>query len=131
MQRAFYEILDQLKAEGRTIFLSSHVLSEVERVCDRVGIIRQGRLVALENIADLLVRQKRNVTMRLDGPPPQLDGVAGVSAVKILDGRLTCRLEGDVRPFLQAVGSTAIDLTIEPAHLEETFLGFYENVDPA
>ena len=51
MQRAFYEILDQLKAEGRTIFLSSHVLSEVERVCDRVGIIRQGGLVAVETIA--------------------------------------------------------------------------------
>ena len=51
MQRAFYEILDALKAEGRTIFFSSHVLSEVERVCDRVAIVRQGRLVALEETA--------------------------------------------------------------------------------
>ena len=51
MQRAFYEILDTLKAEGRTIFFSSHVLSEVERVCDRVAIVRQGRLVALEETA--------------------------------------------------------------------------------
>jgi ABC-2 type transport system ATP-binding protein len=47
MQRAFYEILDDLRAAGRTIFFSSHVLSEVERVCDRVGIVRRGRLVAL------------------------------------------------------------------------------------
>ena len=71
MQRAFYEILDDLRAAGRTIFFSSHVLSEVERVCDRVAIIRQGRLVALEDVAALLARRKRHVEMRLsrDRPP--------------------------------------------------------------
>ena len=52
MQRAFYEILDDLRRAGRTIFFSSHVLSEVERVCDRVAIVRRGRLVALEDVAD-------------------------------------------------------------------------------
>ncbi len=82
MQRAFYEILDALKAEGRTIFFSSHVLSEVERVCDRVAIVRQGRLVALEETAVLLARRKRNVQMRFSGVPPRLDGVPGVSAVE-------------------------------------------------
>src|SRR5206468_12106523 len=61
MQRAFYEILDTLKAEGRTIFFSSHVLSEVERVCDRVAIVREGRLVALEETVGLLARRKRNI----------------------------------------------------------------------
>src|SRR5215217_3552089 len=103
MQRAFYGILDDLKAAGRTIFFSSHVLSEVERVCDRVAIIRQGRLVALEDVEALLARRKRNVEIRLtDGvAAPNLDAVAGVSAVTIGgDGRLTCQLEGDVRPFL-------------------------------
>ena len=50
MQRAFYDILDELRAAGRTIFFSSHVLSEVERVCDRVAIVREGRLVALEDV---------------------------------------------------------------------------------
>ena len=79
MQRAFYDILDDLRAAGRTIFFSSHVLSEVERVCDRVAIIRQGRLVALEDIPSLLARRKRNVEMRLAGPAPELEGVAGVS----------------------------------------------------
>jgi ABC-type Na+ transport system ATPase subunit NatA len=86
MQRAFYEILDALKAEGRTIFFSSHVLSEVERVCDRVAIVRQGRLVALEETAVLLARRKRNVQMRFSGVPPRLDGVRGVSAVEWSDG---------------------------------------------
>ena len=51
MQRAFYEVLDELRAAGRTIFFSSHILSEVERVCDRVAIVRRGRLVALEEVA--------------------------------------------------------------------------------
>ena len=67
MQRAFYEILEELRAAGRTIFFSSHVLSEVERVCDRVAIVRRGRLVALEDVAALLARRKRNVELRVDG----------------------------------------------------------------
>jgi ABC-2 type transport system ATP-binding protein len=127
MQRAFYGILDDLRREGRTIFFSSHVLSEVERVCDRVAIIRLGRLVALEDVPALLARRKRNVELALGGPPPALDGVPGVSDVKVADGRLTCRLEGDVGPFLAAIaGSVIHDMTIEPARLEEAFLEFYE-----
>jgi ABC-2 type transport system ATP-binding protein len=126
MQYAFYAILDELRTAGRTIFFSSHVLSEVERVCDRVAIVRQGRLVALEDIPTLLARRKRNVEMRLDGTPPSLAGVAGVSDVTVGEGRLSCRLEGDVGPFLAAIAGSAIhDLTIEPARLEEAFLEFY------
>jgi ABC-2 type transport system ATP-binding protein len=126
MQRAFYGILDDLRARGRTIFISSHVLSEVERVCNRVAIIRQGRLATLEDVGALLARRKRNVEMRLAGPAPLLDGVTGVSGVMVKDGLLTCQLEGDVQPFLQAIAAAPItDLTIEPAHLEEAFLEFY------
>ena len=131
MQRAFYQILDTLKAEGRTIFFSSHVLSEVERVCDRVAIIRRGRLVAMEDIAGLLARHKRNVHMRLHGTPPHLDDVPGVSSLELRDGRLSCRVDGDIRPFLAAIaGAPIADLTIEPAHLEEAFLEFYEDAAP-
>jgi ABC-2 type transport system ATP-binding protein len=131
MQLAFYDILDRLKAEGRTIFFSSHVLSEVERVCDRLAIIRQGRLVALDAITAFLARRKRIVEMRLDGVPPRLEGVAGVSSIEIVDRRLTCRVEGDVGPFLAAiVGAPIIDLTIKPAQLEEAFLEFYEEAGP-
>jgi beta-exotoxin I transport system ATP-binding protein len=126
MQYAFYSILEDIRRSGRTIFFSSHILSEVERVCDRVAIVRHGRLVALEDIPTLLARRKRNVEMRLDGPPPALDGVPGVSEIRVADGRLRCRLEGDVAPFLAAIaGLTIHDLTIEPARLEEAFLEFY------
>jgi ABC-2 type transport system ATP-binding protein len=126
MQHAFYAILEELRQAGRTIFFSSHILSEVERVCDRVAIVRQGRLVALEDIPTLLARRKRNVEIRLGGAPPELVGVQGVSDVWIGDGRLTCRLEGDMAPFLAAIARVTIhDLTIEPARLEEAFLEFY------
>jgi ABC-2 type transport system ATP-binding protein len=129
MQRAFYTILDDLRAAGRTIFFSSHVLSEVERVCDRVAIVRRGRLVALEVVEALLARRKRNVEMRVEGPLPSLAGVPGVSAVAAQpDGRITCQLEGDVGPFLTAIRDAhVVDLTIEPAHLEEAFLELYHD----
>ena len=130
MQRAFYEILEALKKEGRTIFFSSHVLSEVERVCDRVAIVRRGQLVAVEEIAELLERRKRKVSMRLAGTAPRLDGVPGVVDVAMVDGRLTCDVEGDIRPFLAAiVDAPIVDLTIEPAHLEDAFLEFYKEGD--
>ena len=126
MQRAFYEILDELKAAGRTIFFSSHVLSEVERICDRVAIVRRGRLVALEDVAALLARRKRNVELRFTGEAPMLDFVPGVTDVHVTGDRLTCRLEGDVAPFLAAIAFARIhDLTIEPARLEDAFLEFY------
>jgi ABC-2 type transport system ATP-binding protein len=137
MQRAFYEILDELKAAGRTIFFSSHILSEVERVCDRVAIIRSGRLVALEDVAALLARRKRRVELRSRGGLPDLAAVPGVSGIATHDGLLTCQLEGDVGPFLAAIaGLPVVDLTIEPARLEEAFLEFYQDegekdTDPA
>jgi ABC-2 type transport system ATP-binding protein len=130
MQRAFYGILDQLKAAGRTIFFSSHVLSEVERVCDRVAIVRKGRLVALEDTSALLARRRRNVQLRFTGSPPRLEGVAGWSIVEQADGYVKGRIDGQVGPFLAAIaGSTVVDLTIEPARLEEAFLELYDGAE--
>lgn len=132
MQRAFYEILDDRRRAGRTIFFSSHILSEVERVCDRVAIIRHGELVVLSDIDELLARRRRHVEARLDGPPPVLDGVAGVSHVEVIEGILRCDLDGDVGPFLAAIAGTRItDLTIEPARLEEAFLEYYDDTGAA
>jgi ABC-2 type transport system ATP-binding protein len=127
MQRAFYSILDDARAAGRTVFLSSHVLSEVERVCDRVAIVRAGRLVALEDVGELVARRRRSVTARLSGPAPDLADVAGVSEVEVAGGVLTCSLSGDPGPFLEALRGVALaDLVIEPARLEDAFLELYE-----
>ena len=126
MQRAFYELLDDRKRAGRTIFLSSHVLSEVERVCDRVAIVRAGELVALTDVGDLLARRRRRVEMRLEGAAPRLDGIVGVSDIHLRDDVLTCQLEGDPGPLIAALQGTNIrDLLIEPARLEEAFMEYY------
>lgn len=127
MQRAFYEVLDERRLAGRTVFFSSHILSEVERVCDRVAIIRAGELVALSNVEELLARRRRHVEMRVDGRAPELEGVAGVSDIVVKDSVVRCQLEGDVSAFLAAIGAASVrDLTIEPARLEEAFLEYYE-----
>jgi ABC-2 type transport system ATP-binding protein len=126
MQRAFYDILERFKHEGGTIFFSSHVLSEVERVCDRVAIIKDGRLVAVEEIAALRARRRRHVTLQVEGSPPPLAGVRGVADLQTRDGRITCTVDGDIGPFLAALASArVVDLTIEVPRLEEAFLDFY------
>ena len=133
MQRAFYAILDDLKAAGRTIFFSSHVLSEVERVCDRVAIVRRGpaRRAGGRREPPRAAQAERRAAAS-DGACRRSTASPGVSrARRTADGRLTCQLEGDVGPFLAAIaGAPVTDLTIEPAHLEEAFLELYEDDRP-
>ncbi|HEX6140930.1 MAG TPA: ABC transporter ATP-binding protein [Candidatus Limnocylindria bacterium] len=126
MQQAFYSILEDLRAAGRTVFMSSHILSEVERVCDRVAIIRTGRLMALHSVDELLARRKRHVQLRWRGSVPDLSGVPGLADVVIEGDRMTGTLQGDVAPFVRTVASPSlVDLIIEPARLEEAFLEYY------
>lgn len=132
MQRAFYGVLEDVRAAGRTVFFSSHILSEVERVCDRVAIVRGGRLVATEDVGSLLEQRKRRVELRFDGAAPELAGVDGVSGLAVEAGRLTCALVGDPRPFLAAIARAAVtDLVIEPSRLEDAFLELYEGEEAA
>ncbi len=126
MQRSFYDIVGDRKRDGRTIFFSSHILSEVERVCDRVAIVRAGELVALTDVAGLLSRRRRRVEIRFSGQAPTLDRVSGISEVQLRDDVLACQLEGDPGPLLAALQGVAIsDLLIEPARLEEAFMEYY------
>ena len=132
MQHAFYAILAEAKQAGRTIFFSSHILSEVERICDRVAIIRSGRLVATERVDELLAKRRRRAEVRFDGTPPDLSAVPGVSQVAVNDSLVSCRLQGDVRPFLAALAASPVrDLIIEPPHLEDIFLEIYSGTDQA
>jgi ABC-2 type transport system ATP-binding protein len=131
MQHAFYAILDDLRREGRTIFFSSHVLPEVERVCDRVAIIRGGRLLALQHVSDLLAHRRRRVTLRWRGAAPDLAAVPGVADIERDGATLRASLEGDVLPFIRAIASPSLeDVTIEPASLEEVFLDYYTESTP-
>jgi ABC-2 type transport system ATP-binding protein len=132
MQHAFYAIVDDLRREGRTIFFSSHILSEVERVCDRVAIIRAGHLMAVHDVADLLARRRRRVTLRWRGAAPDLAAVPGLDEIQAHGDRITATLSGEVAPFVRAIASPNLeDLTIEPASLEEAFLEYYADGDGA
>ena len=126
MQQAFYALMDDQRAKGRTIFFSSHILSEVERMCDRVAIIRSGHLMALQHVDELLARRKRKVQLRWRGVAPDLAAVPGLADVQIDGDRMTATLLGEVSGFVRAVASPSlVDLTIEPARLEEAFMEYY------
>ncbi len=130
VQHAFYGILDDLRSAGRTIFFSSHVLPEVERVCDRVAIIRAGKLMALQTVEELLSRRKRRITLRWRGSAPDLSFIEGLEDLEVRGDRATATLLGEVGPFVRAVASPSLeDLTIEPASLEEAFLEYYADGD--
>src|SRR4026209_2875949 len=118
MQPAFYALRDDQRAKGRTIFFSRHVLSEVERVCDRVAIIRSGHLMALQNVEELLARRKKKVELRWRGAAPDLAGIPGLADIEVVGDRMRATLQGDVSGFVRAIASPSLeDLTIEPARL--------------
>ena len=116
---------------GRTIFFSSsHFLSEVERVCDRVAIIRSGHLMALQHVDDLLARRKRKVQLRWRGVAPDLSEVPGLADVQV-DARPDDRHAARRRVGLRAGRRLAVARgpPIEPARLEEVFLEYYAGED--
>lgn len=133
VQHTFQQMVREVAADGRTVFLSSHVLDEVERSCDRVGIIRAGRLVAVEDMATLRRRALREVTIRFAGPVDlgpfeRLDGVRGVSA----DGDFVhLRYGGEADAIVKLVAQhRVLDFVSAPADLEEVFLAFYSDEGP-
>jgi ABC-2 type transport system ATP-binding protein len=126
MQQAFYRILDDRRREGKTVFFSSHVLSEVERLCDRVAIIRAGRLMAIHGVTELLARRRRRVMIRWRGDAPDFGSLPGLADVVVDRDRLHGTLTGGIAEFVRAIASPSLeDLTIEPASLEEAFLEYY------
>ncbi len=132
MQHAFYRILDDLRREGRTVFFSSHVLSEVERLCDRVAIIRAGQLMAIHDVGDLLARRRRRVVVRWRGAAPDPSTIPGLEEVQVDGSRIIGMLSGEVAGFVRSIASPNLeDLTIEPASLEEAFLEYYAADDAA
>jgi ABC-2 type transport system ATP-binding protein len=131
MAEAFRETLEDLRRKGTTVFLSSHVLSEVESTCDRVGLIRAGTLVSQGTIADLRRRSPRRVTVRfsrpVEAPVPALEGVTAVSRTPqswVLD------VAGPVGPVVAALRSLPLDdMDIEPFKLEDHVLKLYAPCD--
>ncbi len=126
MEQAFRHCVGEARERGQTVFLSSHIMSEVEALCDRVGILRDGKLIEMGTLAEMRHLSALTVEATLQGPVPDLSRVPGVSAVQI-DGRvLRCQVRGSMEPLLKtfaAVGVTEL-LSREPS-LEELFLAQY------
>jgi len=129
MQEEFLALVREERERGCAIFLSSHELDEVERVCDRVGIIREGRLIAVERIADLLGKTQRRVSVEFAAAvdPADLRAVPGVADMQTEDGRISFRVTGDIDPVVKAIARHPVaDLELSHPTLEEVFLTYYE-----
>jgi len=128
VQQTFFGILRELIAEGRTAFLSSHILSEVEKSCDRVAIIREGRLVKLDTVEGLRDLAHHQVELRFSGPVPaaEFEALPGVSEVTVDDHVLRMRVSGAITPVVQAAARyELLDFVSREPSLEETFLAQY------
>ena len=128
VQQTFFALLRETVAEGRSAFLSSHILDEVERTCDRVAIVRDGRLVAVDRVEALRGLAHHEVDLRFAAPVPAsaFASLPGVSDVVALDDRLTMRVTGSMAPVVEAAaGRGLIDFETREPSLEQTFLAQY------
>ena len=131
VQREFQAMMREVSAEGRTVFLSSHTLSEVQRVADRVGIIRHGHLIAVESVANLRSKAMRRVDLYFDGPvdPVVFSSVDGVRDLVVENHHATMSFDGRMESLLGAASGryTLVDINTQEADLEEIFLTYYRD----
>src|SRR5581483_2591790 len=126
MERAFQTCVAEARDRGQTVFLSSHILSEVEALCQRVAILRAGRLVEVGTLADMRHLSALHVDAERDGPVPDLSGVAGVSGLVVDGNHVRCQVTGSVEPLLTRLTAAGVRRLVsrEPS-LEELFLAHY------
>jgi len=129
MEQAFRLSVQEAKDNGQTVFLSSHILSEVEALCDRVAILRQGRLVDLGTLSELRHLAAVAMEVTFAGSVPDVRAVEGVSSVEVEGPVLRCQVQGSVEPLLASVARYHVTrlLSREPS-LEELFLAHYGDV---
>ena len=131
VQHEFWAMMREAADDGRTVFLSSHTLSEVERVADRVGIIRKGHLIAVETVAGLRRKKMRRIVIDVDGTLDRadLDGLEGVRDVDLHPGRVVLDFDGEMEDLLAAVTAKVRlrDIHTQEADLEDIFLTYYKD----
>jgi ABC-2 type transport system ATP-binding protein len=126
MQEAFVSLIREERARGKTVFISSHVLSEVEALCERVGVIRDGRIIAADAVDHLKKRRVKYVTCEFVGPAPDLSGLPGVQGWQAEGSRARFTLAGALDPVVAALSRYSLaDLTVADPPLEEVFRSFY------
>ena len=126
IQQVFYRLISEV--EEQTVFLSSHNLPEVERVCDRVGIIREGRLIAVEEVSALKSRALRQLEIHFAAPVPEsaFANVAGVSDLAVEQNVLRCSVKGTLDAVIKAASKfEVVNMISHEPSLEEIFLAYY------
>ena len=135
VQRTFQEMMKEVTRNGSTIFLSSHTLSEVQRVADRVGIIRSGHLIALEGVKDLRSKAMRRVDLYFDQPvdAAAFELVDGARDVEANNHHVTMSFEGSMEKLLSLATTqyTLLGIATQEADLEEIFLTYYREEVPS
>jgi len=132
-QQEFYDMCRESRQAGATVFLSSHILSEVEHISDRVGIIRDGRLVKTAKLAELHEIRFRQVEIQFAGPVPEsaIRAAAGVDHVQVSDHTVRCIVRGTFEPLMKALcDSQVVNVASHEPSLEEVFLTFYRGDGP-
>jgi ABC-2 type transport system ATP-binding protein len=130
MEKAFQHCVAEARGRGQTVFLSSHIMSEVEALCDRVAILRAGRLVEVGTLAEMRHLSALHVDAEMAGPMPDLRGVSGVSAVEVEGNHVRCSVTGSVEPLLRTLAAAGVrHLVSREPSLEELFLAHYGSVD--
>jgi ABC-2 type transport system ATP-binding protein len=126
MEQAFRHAIHEARERGQTVLLSSHILSEVEALCDRVAILRAGKLAEIGSLADMRHLSALTVEATFEAAVPDLTGVPGVSAVQAGGRVVRCQVRGSVEPLLKVLAAAGVRelLSREPS-LEELFLSHY------
>ncbi len=126
MEQAFRHCVHEARERGQTIFLSSHILSEVEALCDRIGILREGLLVEMGTLAEMRHLSALTVEATFEDYVPDLSRVAGVSSVEVAGHLVRCQVRGTIEPLLKVLAASGVQelLSREPS-LEELFLAQY------
>ena len=129
IKQAFYDLVLEMKQNGTTIFLSSHDFAEVEKICDRVGFIREGRLITIQDIQDILNVNVRKYRIVFRNAPniADFESVQGISDLRLNDRTLTLTISGNIENFINHLGKySVIDLHEQETTLEDIFLQLYE-----
>jgi ABC-2 type transport system ATP-binding protein len=130
MEQAFRTCIAEARDEGQTVFLSSHILSEVEALCDRVAILRDGELVEIGSLSEMRHLSALSVEATFDATPPDLSRIPGVTVLEVDHHRVRCQVRGPVEPLLKVLAASGVHelLSREPS-LEELFLAHYGTGD--
>ncbi len=132
VQHEFYRIIREFKAQGKTVFLSSHFLAEVEKIADRVGIVREGRLVVAEQVDVLKSKAVRELELHFAQPVPveRFSRVPGVRDLQADNNDIRCKVEGSVDALIKLAAQFELtNITSHEPDLEEIFLAYYQKSD--